>query len=178
MQAPGLYFRALIIIPAIILGIFFSLLGDVRNVQNEWLNRNYAAAEAKITNHQVTINGPSIYDHDVEYEYLVGDRKINNSLQSTSDDERSFRLEGQKIKPAVGKKLMVYYATESPEIHSVLFDPSESYWSSFKRLAYATLTLLTCILIVVLVVVFYRPKKTDRYYLPAKIDANELKIDG
>lgn len=178
MQAPTLYFRGLVILPLIFLGVLGALWGDVQNVQKEWPNRNFAKAEAKITKHKLVTNGPTSYDHEVQYEYSAGEQKINNSLHVDSGDDDSFRLEGRKIKPAVGKNLTIYYSTESPEIHSVYFNPGESYWASFKRLAVVTLALLTCVLIVVLVVVFYRPKKTDRYYLPAKIDSSELKIDS
>jgi hypothetical protein len=169
-QSLGRMPKSLLTVPAIVVGFLYCLAGDMANVRREWPNCNFAKADAVITTHKAVHNGFNTFDHYVEYKYKAGDREITNTLQIPSHQEEAFEIGEITVEAAVGKKMPVFYSTESPEIHDLYYDPGESFWSSAMRLAYVGLFLATCVLIAVLVVVLYRPKKTDRYYLPAKIE--------
>ena len=49
-------------------------------------------------------------------------------------------------------------------------NPANTFKESATRLGWISLIIAIGLLIVVLVVVFYRPKKTERLFMPEKID--------
>jgi hypothetical protein len=161
---------------------FLLVAGDIQIINEEWDNRNIVKGSAEIMRHTVTRHGAT-YGHDVRYKYVVGDEEFSAMVTIPSTSEAYFRIGATKFTPEIGSQLPVYYHPDSPSSPTLFDDASVTFWTSVKRLTCLLLIALTCVLIALLIVVFYRPKKSERY-LPAKlgvptpqIDIDEIKIN-
>jgi hypothetical protein len=181
----GAVFGAIFTIPAL---LYLLVAGDAYLVYETWPWRTAVKTKAEILEHEfvrskLAMNLEEAQDyrpsrHRFRYQFQVGPEEIGEQLEIPSMDEASVTVNERKYTIKQGGTIPIYYLPDNPSQHVLFLDPVAIYWSSVTRLSWLTLIALTGVLIVVAVVVFYRPKKTDRSYLPTKIDASEFKMDA
>jgi hypothetical protein len=174
LQYPKLILSLIFGIPAL---AFALVAGDIQIMNEEWHNSYYVKSSAEIIKNDVTQNRET-YDHAIRYQYKVGDREISERAFLSSKKPGSVQHAGVSFSTDVGSTLPVYYDSKYPATHKLFEDPGVIFWTSVKRLTYLLLAVLTGIMVALLVVVFYRPKKTERR-LPEKlgIPVSEIKIE-
>lgn len=156
---------------------YLLLAGDIQIINEEWHNSYYVKTSAQITKNDVTQNGGT-YDHVIRYTYHAGEREISERAFLTSKKPGTIQVDGTNFDTEVGNSLPIYYDAKYPATHKLFEDPGVIFWTSVKRLSWLLLVVLIGILVILLVVVFYRPKKTERR-LPEKlgIPDSEIKIE-
>jgi Protein of unknown function (DUF3592) len=171
----------------ILFGIVCSLAGDVSIVYETWPWRNAVRVQGKIIEHRFRPFGGGQADrplmrmggdHRVLYRFDVDGRIVTGDFESFSLDPKSVTVLDRLYPVGPGGTIPIYYAPGDPKTHVAFVNPVPLFKASATRLAWVSLVIVIGALIVVLVVVFYRPKKSERY-LPGKLGLpdSEIKIE-
>ncbi len=165
--------------------LYLLVADDVRLINETWQWRTAVSAQAEITDHEVVQSDIRIIEteqflpshHVIGYRFNVGNVEVVDKVEVPSRDESSVTVFDRKHLVKLGGTIPVFYLPANPNQYVLFEDPTRVLWDSVKRLCYMVLIALTCVVIALLAIVFYRPKKTERY-LPAKIDVADIKIDA
>jgi hypothetical protein len=159
-------------------GVTLSILADARVVYQTWPYRNTVLGEAEIISHKFErkIDGRIGGDHHLAYRFEANGQTVLSNSVAFSDVADSVVTSRWIYRVEPGDKVPVYYVPNTPEQNILFFDLTPQFKASATRLGWITLILAIGVLTVVLVVMFYRPAKSERY-LPEKIDVGEIKID-
>jgi|GEM_PF-4570983 len=164
------------------IGIFFgivcSIVGDARMVYEAWPFRNAVRTDAQIFDYQFERleNAPNMGferlggDHRFSYRFEADGQEVTGEHASFSSDPTSVVVMDRFFAVGPDATIPVYYAPDDPNAHVLFINPKPFYKDSATRLGWISLIIAIGLLIVVLVVVFYRPKKTERLFMPEKID--------
>lgn len=171
---------------AILFGSICSIAGDARMVYDTWPYRNAVRTSAQITSYQFQPfgNAPNMGygrtsgDHRFRYQFTVDGQEVTGKHEAFSSDSTAIFIMEEFYLVGPDETIPVYYAPGDPQSHMLFINPVPLFRASAARLAWVSLIIVTGILVVVLVVVFYRPKKAERY-LPEKlgIPDSEIKIE-
>jgi hypothetical protein len=160
-------------------------VGDARTVYETWPVRNAVRVQGKIVDHhfQPSDDGdegqPFLRrggDHHVVYAFEADGREVNGNFDSFSLNPSSIIIFDREYILNAGESIPIFYVPGNPQTHFLFIDPKPDFKASATRLAWVTLIFVIGVLVVVLVVVFYRPTKTERY-LPTKIELPDSKVD-
>jgi hypothetical protein len=173
----GAAFAALFVLPSLLGGL---CLRELDALQTGWPWRNAKYAKATITGYRVEhIGGMTwgsegkvfggTYEHHLEYEYTVAHANIDFDWNVSSRSESSISIGERNFSPRVGATLPVFFKPDSPEDHLPFIDLRDVFWHSVWRISLWSGVILAGALMVVLIIVFYRPNRRDRSGLPEKI---------
>jgi len=169
----------------IIIGILFSIASDARTVYETWPVRNAVRVQGKIIDHHFLLidkshEAPPFLrmggNHRIIYSFEADDREIVSDFDLISPNPTSVTISDREFPLNAEATIPIFYVPGNPETHFLFLDPKPPFNASATRLSWVTLIFVIGVLIVVLVVVFYRPAKTERY-LPAKIELPDSKVD-
>lgn len=176
-------FGTIFTIPAL---LYLLVAGDLRLIRQtrEWrtavrtnaeiLSHEYVATRMALSREDASNYRPSF--HKISFRFRAGDVEVADEIELPSGDAESITIDDRRFPLKQGGTIPAYYLPDSPNKYVLFEDAKAIFWTSVKRLLWLVMIALTCVVIVLLVVIFYRPRKSERY-LPDKLSAPQANID-
>lgn len=168
----------LVTVPLLLVGYFVS---EFRTLAEGWTWRNAVATKAVITSHEVASynrenefllpgSPPDYESHAFTYTYTSGDWGYSGELTVPSKSKTTIDLGTKNFAPSVGEKFSVYFQPHDPTQHKLFFDPRPPFWQSARRIGVGAGLGLGLIVMIGLIVVFYKPNRRGNSRLPERLD--------
>jgi hypothetical protein len=182
--------QAVIMSVVLLLTLAGFLGGELQTAREHWPWRNAIQTEAVVVRHDVVPEAApegkqsaliqnQKYQHLIEYSYTAGDEQLFWTIDRSSGSKDSISL-GWHPRTGVQRypfepdsRIPAYYQPQAPHEHVLFVDPRPPYWESSRILGIAGGLALVGLVIVVLLVLFYRPQDVRRR-MPEKLELPEL----